>query len=186
MILLVSCAQPPPPHAMLNSAQHQKQLMQLQNWHIKGRLGFSSKGKKQSASFSWQQNQQTYKLNLTSIIGTSILKMYGDKQQVTLEADDEVYEDTDASFLIWRITGWQIPVEQFPIWVKGQITEKAKFVTSEQGWVSQIQPNCDSCEDWLINYDNYQLVGDTWLPHKITFKNRSNNSQLLIRVNSWS
>ena len=186
ILFLVSCAQTPMPQAKLNSTQHQKSLIQLQTWHIKGRLAFTSKDKKQSASFSWQQSQQQYKLNLTTIIGTSLLKMHGNKQQVTLEADDEVYHDTDASFLIWRMTGWQIPVEQFPIWVKGQVTDNASAITAEQGWVTQIQPNCDHCEDWLINYDNYKLVGDIWLPHEITFHNRSNNNKLLIRVNSWS
>ncbi|MCF2949740.1 lipoprotein insertase outer membrane protein LolB [Paraglaciecola aquimarina] len=185
-LVLFACAQTPIPQAQLNSVQHQKSLSEFKNWQIKGRLGFKSPNKKQSANFSWQQKQSEYKLNLTSVIGTSILKMYGDKNQVTLEADDEVHQDSNASFLIWRMTGWQIPVEQFPIWIKGQITQNADFINAEQGWVTQIQPNCDQCEDWLINYDNYKLVGDTWLPHTITFLNRSNNNQLLIRVNSWS
>ncbi|MGJ8682237.1 lipoprotein insertase outer membrane protein LolB [Paraglaciecola sp.] len=170
----------------LNAVEHQKMLTQFNHWQIKGRLGFKSPTKKQSASFSWQQKQSEFKLNLTTVIGTSLLKMYGDKEQVTLQADDEVYQDTNASFLIWRMTGWQIPVEHFPIWIKGQITPNAQFITAEQGWVTQIQPNCDQCEDWLINYDNYKLINGMWLPHKITFNNRSTNNQLLIRVNSWS
>ncbi|MDU0355553.1 lipoprotein insertase outer membrane protein LolB [Paraglaciecola aquimarina] len=185
IFILFGCAQPDLSQVDINSLQHQQKLMQLQKWQIKGRLGFTSQQKKQSASFSWQQDNQTYKLNLTSIIGTSLLKMTGNSQQVTLEADDQIYQDTDASFLIWRITGWQIPVNQFPTWVKGQITENAEAVTADQGWITQIKPNCESCEDWLINYDNYKLVNNIWLPHSISFINRSNNNRLLIRVNSW-
>lgn len=164
---------------------HQQGLSQLTQWKIQGRLGFKSADKKQSASFNWQQNKQEYKLNLTSVIGTSLLKMSGDRDSVTLEVDDETYQDNDPSFLIWRITGWQIPVEQFPFWVKGQHQEQAEVTTSQQGWVTQIKPNCNNCDNWLINYDNYKLVKNNWLPHNIVLNNTSNNSQLLIRVNAW-
>jgi outer membrane lipoprotein LolB len=111
--------------------------------------------------------------------------MSGDENTVTLDVDDKTYQDTDASYLIWRITGWQIPVEQFPMWVKGQHQDQAEVITSQQGWVTQIKPNCNKCDNWLINYDNYKLVKNNWLPHNIVLNNTSNNSQLIIRVNSW-
>ena len=112
--------------------------------------------------------------------------MSGDKEQVSLQYDDNTYEDTDPSFLIWRITGWQIPVEHFPMWVKGQHQPDAKVLTSPQGWINQLQPSCVNCGDWLINYDNYKKINQIWLPHKIILHNKENNSKLIIRVNSWS
>lgn len=186
IFFLAGCATPPQPTVSLNSSVHQLSLRQQDHWSVKGRFGFKSPDKKsESASFRWQQTQQQYQFNLISIIGTSLLKMQGDEDSVTLVADDQTYQDSDPSHLIWRVTGWQIPVEKLRIWIKGQHQKNDQVLTSEQGWVSQLQPNCNNCNNWLINYDNYKLVDGIWLPHKVVLHNSLNNSQLLIRVNEW-
>ncbi len=188
-LLVVSCAQspvPPPEKLNLNSQAHQLSLKRFSTWSIQGKLGFKSPEKKQSARFNWQQEQKHYTLNLTSIIGTSLLKMSGDLNQVELKNDGKTYQDTDASFLIWRMTGWQIPVEHFPEWVKGLHQAEDQIMTAAQGWVTQIKPSCDNCDGWVVNYSDYQKVQNIWLPHKIVLINQNTSSQLLIRVNSWS
>ena len=185
IFFLASCAIPPQPTVSLNSSIHQLSLAQQTHWLIKGKLGFKSPDKKQSANFRWQQTQQNYQLNMTSIIGTSLLNMQGDEQGVTLITDDETYNDSDPSHLIWRVTGWQIPVEKLQFWIKGQHQSNDVVLTSEQGWVRQLQPICNNCQNWLINYDNYKLVNEIWLPHKVVLLNSLDNSQLLIRINKW-
>jgi outer membrane lipoprotein LolB len=185
IFFLASCATPPKPIISLNSSAHQLSLEQQSHWLIKGKLGFKSPEKKQSANFRWQQTQQNYQLNMTSIIGTSLLNMKGDEQGVTMITDDETYNDSDPSHLIWRVTGWQIPVEKLQFWIKGQHQANDVVLTSEQGWVRQLQPICNNCQNWLINYDNYKLVNKIWLPHKVVLLNSLNNSQLLIRINKW-
>jgi outer membrane lipoprotein LolB len=165
---LAGCANPPQPSISLHAPIHQLSLQQQDSWLIKGKLGFKSPEKKQSANLRWEQTQQQYQLNLTSIIGTSLLNMKGNEEGVTLTTDDETYQDSDPSYLIWRVTGWQVPVEKLRFWVKGQHQKKDTVLTSEHGWVSQLQPMCSNCKNWLINYDN-----------------SINNSQLLIRINKW-
>ena len=185
---LASCASPTSQTVNLNSSAHQFSLKQQEQWSIKGKLGFKSPDKKQSANFRWQQTPQNYQLNMTSIIGTSLLTMLGDANGVTLITDDKTYQDSDPSHLIWRVTGWQIPVEKLRFWIKGQHHENDKVLTSEQGWVSQLQPSCHdskNCDNWLITYGNYKLIDKIWLPHKVVLNNKLNNSQLLIRVNKW-
>jgi outer membrane lipoprotein LolB len=182
---LASCATTPQPTVSVNSSVHQLSLKQQDHWSIKGKLGFKSPEKKQSANFRWQQKPHQYRLNMTSIIGTSLLKMQGDKNGITLIADDKTYQDPDPSHLIWRVTGWQIPVEKLRFWIKGQHQYNDRVLTSEQGWVSQLQPMCNNCENWLINYGNYKLVNEIWLPHKVVLHNNVSNSQLIIRVNEW-
>ncbi len=169
----------------LHSATHQKTLAQLDSWVIKGKFGFKSPDKKQSANFRWQQIQQHYRLNLTSIIGTSLLSLQSNEEDVTLVVDDKTYQDTNPSQLIWRVTGWQIPVEKLQLWIKGQYQNKDQVVTSEHGWITQLQPSCRLCDNWLVNYDNYKLVEKMWLPHKVVLHNSANNSQLLIRISHW-
>ena len=185
-LVVSGCATPPTQDVSLHSAHHQSMLAEKNNWLIKGKIGFKSPEKKQSANMRWQQKPAEYQLNLTSIIGTSILKMTGDTQHVSLEVDDKTYQDTDPSRLIWRITGWQIPIKDLQYWIKGQHKPNDWVTISEQGWVTQLTPVCDYCENLVIDYANYQLVDQLWLPHKITLNNQSNNSQLLIKVNTWT
>jgi outer membrane lipoprotein LolB len=185
ILFLSGCATSPQPIVDLNSSDHQLSLKQQDFWLIRGRLGFKGPEKKQSANFRWQQTQQQFQLDMTSIIGTSLLNMKGDEKGAILIADNETYQDSDPSDLILRVTGWQIPVEKLQFWIKGQYQKSDKVITSKQGWVSQLQPNCSKCQNWLINYDDYKLVVNTWLPHKVVLHNKLNNSQLLIRVNKW-
>jgi outer membrane lipoprotein LolB len=183
VFFLAGCGTLSKPTVSLNSTIHQLSLKQQESWLIKGKIGFKSSEKNQSANFRWQQNQQQYQLNLTSVIGTSLLSLKGDKKGVTLTTDDETYQDSDPSYLIWRVTGWQIPVEKLRLWVKGQHQKNDEVLISGQGWINQLQPMCNNCKDWLINYDNYKLVDGIWLPHKVLLQN--NNNQLIIRVNKW-
>jgi outer membrane lipoprotein LolB len=186
--LMAGCAHQPSisPTLPVDSQVHQQSLASYKNWTIQGKIGFKSPEKKQSASLRWLQTRKKYQLNLTSILGSSILSMQGDEQNVLLKVGKDTYQDTDASFLIWRTTGWEIPVEHFPTWVKGAYRNQDHVVLSDQGWVTQLNPSCSNCEQWEIHYSAYQFVEKRWLPHKITLKNKMNNSQLLIKVNTWN
>ncbi len=186
IFVLSSCATQQIPEVKLQIDVHQLKLAEQKNWLLKGKIGFKSDTKKQSANLRWQQSFSEYQLNLTTIIGTSILKMFGSDQFSTLITDDDTYTDTNASILISRVTGWELPVESLQFWVKGQHGAYDQITLSEQGWVTQLIPDCNHCENWIIDYDDYQIVEDIWLPHKITLNNQSNNSQLLIKVNTWS
>lgn len=186
VFLISSCATKQLTEVKLQVNNHQLKLAEHKNWVMKGKIGFKSDKKKQSANLRWQQNLSEYQLNLTTIIGTSILKMFGSDKFSTLVTDDDTYKDTNSSRLISRITGWDLPVENLQFWVKGQYSANDHTIISEQGWLTQLIPECTHCENWIIDYDDYQKVQDIWLPHKITLNNQSNNSQLLIKVNTWS
>jgi outer membrane lipoprotein LolB len=181
----VSCSNRPPVKVDLNSQQHQSKLANLNHWQIRGKLGFKSPEKKQSASLFWEQNLNDYQLSLNSILGTSILSMQGNNTWATLKADDETYSGNSASELIWQITGWTLPVEQLPVWIKGKSLPRDKVVLADQGWITQLQPGCPSCEGWLLNYSDYSAINELWLPHKIVLIQQENQIQITIKVNSW-
>ena len=169
----------------LDGQQHQVALASLNNWQIRGKIGFKGPSKKQSASLSWEQHDTQYQLSLNSVLGTSILAMQGNDEEATIKADDQTYTGQNASELIWQITGWTLPVAQLPIWIKGQhlSTDTVKLV--EQGWVTELKPRCDECSGWLIQYFDYAAVAQQWLPHKILLIHQNNQLQITIKVNSW-
>ncbi|GGZ72546.1 lipoprotein insertase outer membrane protein LolB [Paraglaciecola chathamensis] len=184
-VLLSACATPPPAPIQVNSQAHQASLQNTQQWTLKGRMAFKSPDDKFSANVNWQQIQDSYHLSLNTMLGINILSMHGDDDSVELDADGEHYQDTDASHLIWRITGWQIPVSQFPFWIKGQAAPKDEAIYAQSGVIDQLIPRCENCNGWLINYKDYQKVDDIWLPHNIKLNNPMLGNQILIRVNQW-
>lgn len=186
-LIVASCASPPPSKVELNSQQHQQQLSELQDWQITGKIGFKSPEQKpKSASLSWVQKQQAYRLSLNTTFGISILSLQGTPQWATLNADDQTYSGTNASELIWQISGWTLPVEQLSTWIKGQSLKTDKVRLSEQGWIVELQPRCASCRGWQLNYSDYQFVNHLWLPHKIRLSHQLKHVQVTIKVNSWT
>ena len=185
-LVFVSCSTRPPEQVDLNSQQHQVALANLNHWQIRGRLGFKSPEQKpQSASLSWSQNLNEYQLSLNTILGTSILSMQGNEHGATLKADDETYTGANASELIWQITGWTLPIEQLPIWIKGKSLAGDKVVLAQQGWISQLQPSCSTCSGWILDYSAYAIVNQLWLPHKIVLRHNLKQIQVTIKVNTW-
>jgi outer membrane lipoprotein LolB len=186
VILLNACATPPPAHIDVNSKEHQAKLNLIQHWTLKGRMAFKSSEEKFSANVNWQQIEDSYHLSLNTMLGINILTMHGDNDSVELNADDEHYQDTDASHLLWRITGWQIPVTQFPYWIKGQALATDEAIYAQSGIIEQLIPHCEGCDGWIISYDDYQKSDNVWLPHNIKLSNPLLGNQILIRVNQWT
>lgn len=186
VVYLTGCTTTQLPQQEIDRQQHQIQLNQLNHWIVKGRLAFKSPDEKFSAYLNWQQQQDSYSLNLNSFIGTSLMKMEGYPGYSKLQADDNIYTDTNASLLIKRITGWNIPVEKLALWVKGQYEKQDHVDVDEYGLVQVLQPKCKDCQQWRLTYSKYKLIDDIWLPHQIELNNTAQTgNQIKIRINSW-
>ena len=186
IVYLAGCSTTGIPQQEIDRQQHQLKLSQFDHWTVKGRLAFKSPDEKFSAYLNWEQQQDHYLLNLNSFIGTSLMKMAGSPGFSRLEADDNIYTDTNASQLINRITGWNIPVEKLAKWVKGQYDNSDKVSVNEYGLAQRLQPVCKDCQQWQLSYSKYKLIDDLWLPHEIELNNTyTTDNQIKIRINSW-
>lgn len=185
-LLLSGCASQPQPVVQLNSNVHQQNLANFDKWQLSGRLAFKSPEDKFSANLNWTQDQQAYRVKLTSFIGTSLLEMEGSPGFARIEADDKEYQGSDASRLIRRITGWNIPIEDLPVWIKGQVNPQDQATFDDKGLVKQVSAACFLCDNWQISFDQYKPLDDIWLPHRITLTNRdAPDNQIKIRINKW-
>ncbi|MCC2616021.1 lipoprotein insertase outer membrane protein LolB [Aestuariibacter halophilus] len=183
--LLAACAQRPPPQ-VLDQPLHQQQLASIINWQLNGRLAFKSPEDKFSATLNWQQQNQQFELALTSFIGSTLMEMSGQPGLVTLDVDDQRYLDSNASALLRRITGWQIPVNQLPQWIKGQALANDMVEYDEFGRIQRLLPGCSECAQWEIRYNGFQRVGEVWLPGDIRLVNLDDpRNSIKIRVNEW-
>lgn len=184
--LIAGCTTLPPSNQTVDSIAHQQQLAQISHWKIKGRLAFKSPEEKFSAYLHWQQQNQEFNLQLNTFIGTTLVSMEGYPGFASLEADNKTYSDRNASELIRRVTGWNIPVEKLAIWVKGQHTNKDSVVYDEFGRVESLTANCQGCEGWMLTFAKYKLFDGIPMPHQISLTNSLEPAnQVKIRVTSW-
>jgi outer membrane lipoprotein LolB len=185
LLILAGCSQTPLP-TMLNVAQHQLSLQQLQHWQIKGRFAFISKKEKVSAYLNWHQSNQIIQLSLNSLLGTNLVTLNSQPGLSELIAEDKLYRDTEASRLVEQVTGWTIPVEQLIQWIKGQQTDQVVPHYSDNGTLASLTTRCQSCDVWNIRYNDYRKVGKYWLPHNVELdRQKSENIRLKIKISEW-
>lgn len=183
VFLLASCANlPSEPESAIDNQSHQATLADITQWKIKGRMAFSNNNEKVSAYVNWQQKSDDYTIVLTNIIGSTLLQMEGNTAFAKMDIDDKTYVDRNAQQLLLRVTGWNIPVDGFPLWIKGMAANDAdNFLTyGESGLVAKVANK----NGWNIDYQNYQKVDNIWLPKNIKFK--KDEHQVKIRINEWT
>lgn len=187
LAFVTACVSPPPKQTDVDTTNHQAKLATFSSWKIKGRLAFKSDKEKFSSYINWQQMDDEFLVKLSSTLGITVLEMQSDAFSTILEVDDKKYQGINASKLIQRVTGWNIPISSFPRWVKGQVANSDDVIWSEDGLVSELKPGGIDCSEWLIRFSRYKQAGDIWLPHQIELQNKlvANNS-IKIRISSWT
>lgn len=179
IVLISACATRPVPKYSVNAVNHQKQLQQISNWRIRGKLAFRSEQDKFSASLNWHQQDKDFRLNLSSFLGTNILLLEKQQGRVELQYDDNLYQHISATALLYDLLGWTLPVESISQWVKGQTSPEALAEFSDNGLLHRIQTS----DGWVVNYSDYRRTGEVLLPHQINLQAGANN--IKIRVDAW-
>ena len=184
--MLFSCATAPKiPDKIINQFQHQQKLAQLLSWTIQGRIAIKTPKERFSATLHWQQRKQTYTIRLSSIIGTTLMELEGNANYAKLTYDGNQYIDTDPERLLYRTTGWQLPVKSLPSLIKGYVPHQT-FQTefSPDGFPQKVQEITNEyTSSWAVTYSGFEQIAAYWLPENITLKKNPNT--IKIRINQW-
>ena len=180
VLLLTACSSRPPIILLpVEKQQHQQQLSDLQQWQFKGRLAYSDKKQKHSASVLWQQQQDDFLLSLHSFIGTQILALQQTADGATLDIDDEIHRAANATRLLYQLTQWHVPVNDLSNWLKGKKNPHDDVTYSSSGWISALKHR-----QWHVEYNQYKPVDNYLLPHEIVIKGQGRTIKL--RINQWT
>lgn len=162
-------------------------LAEINQWQAKGKMALKEEEEAFSASMRWKVDNANFEFKLTNLLGITLVDMKSDNAITTLEADGETYQDSDASRLIRRVTGWSIPVTQLINWTKGLPNPEDQYVLREDGLVASLTPGCTRCEQWEIRYDRYRQIDGIWLPHSVVLQHRFiPNKWIKIRISAWT
>lgn len=180
-------------------------LAQLQQWKLKGKIAWITTTERKSAYMNWQQSLDNMQFDLSNVVGINVASLTFNGELATLKADGKEYIDPSPSSLIFKTTGWNVPLEPLSSWVKGAVSvegrlskdaknvlaiNKQQIIRYENGLIKQIKPICEICDQWTIDYTSYEnvLMGgiEYQLPKQISMFNPAYQATIKIRISQWS
>lgn len=165
----------------VNWLQQQKQLSELQNWTIKGRISVQTEYEGGQADYTWQQhNQSDYDIRLQAPMGAGTTLISAREQGVSLKTSsgDELF-DTDVDKLISKLNGWPLPVNGLRYWVKGMPAADSDYKITQ--WNEQGLAEVMLQDGWRIEFKKYRDIKGFVLPGKL-FINRQKGEEVDVRL----
>ncbi|MBL4606862.1 MAG: outer membrane lipoprotein LolB [Pseudomonadales bacterium] len=162
---------------------HIKQLENLEQWGLTGRIGSRTTYRANSASIQWQQDAEHFKIHLSGPFGQGSLTAEGTSKFITLHsATTGKITSNNPQQLLDEQLGWVFPLSKAKNWVIGNPGKPRhdleKYTLDDNG---RMKLFTDS--GWEINYHNYRKTGNIALPHKVVLKHRG--TKIVIIIKSW-
>jgi len=182
MALLAGCAvKPPRPPATsreLAWQERQALLQPVQQWKLTGRLAIKTGDEGGNATFIWQQNPDSFQMQLVAPLGQGSLQLSGDAQGALLrDSDGRSAVAADAEILLLEQLGWRIPVRDLRYWVLGLAAPgQASIELDEFGRLARLRQ-----DDWEVTFLDYSMEGSTELPARIFITNHQAQVRLVIK-----
>ncbi|SDX26323.1 outer membrane lipoprotein LolB [Marinobacter mobilis] len=169
----------------LDWQQRQTQLQSLQRWQLQGKLAVRQPSDSGSAIINyWTQQHEAYELSLSSAflgLGTTELKGVPGFISLTL-SDGETYHSADPEALVEAATGWQLPLESLPWWIRGLPNPASDYRLYFDGDHKLALIRQDG---WEIRYDRWNrfMADKPELPARITAV--SGEKRVRVAVTQW-
>lgn len=162
-------------------AEHLDHLAKLEDWRIRGKIGYQSKQDSGSAYVDWVQSRDSFHITLTGPLGQGTTVISGNAQGARLDSnkDGTFYADSPEKLLLDH-TGVALPVSEMYHWIKGMpsASNDETVTLGSDNTLQHLQQG-----DWAIDYANYQPHLDNLLPTRIKIKGR--NVKITLVVKEW-
>jgi outer membrane lipoprotein LolB len=166
LLLLASCSSKPIKTDLPREVSpRQVSLVNLDHWQLHARIGLRSNDRSGTATLIWEEEPRQRKLRLIGPLGGGLILLQQDENGVTItDGKGKIWQEKDASKLIHRVTGWQIPVSGLRWWLLGlaEPDSKAESTFNASQHLARVQQ-----DGWVVTLDKYRPYGDYELPSNI-------------------
>jgi len=159
--------------------ERQAQLNAIKHWDVSGRIAMQTTDDAWSASMNWKQIDQDYDIRLYGPLGGKALSIKGGENYVFLTTDKgETFTEANAASLIYRQTGWHVPVDGLRYWARALTVPElpAKQVFDSVGRLAELRQS-----DWTIYFQDYRMIDSLEMPRKIRMENKHFTVKLILR-----
>lgn len=169
----------------LSAQQRQLQLEQLQQFQLTGALGVKAPEESISGSLNWQQQGPFFQASMTNFVGISIFELETDARGATVKADGETHQAQSASALLDYLSGWSLPIEEMPLWLKGVASsESFNHQWDTQGRLTSFTLKDSQQRDWQVSYSEF-FPDALALPKRIQLDSKADGSRIKLVVRKW-
>lgn len=169
-LFLAACAARPPAPAPDRPAdelfeERVNRLIAYSDWRTAGRAGFRTAEESASMSIEWRQEGERWGLDLRGPLGTGSVRLRGDDNSVVLRGSDgTVTEAGDAQDLLYRYTGYNMPVEVLRDWLRGMpsMDYDYQLELDDYGRPTELEQS-----GWRIRYIAWTSENGTYLPERV-------------------
>lgn len=182
--LLTACAVRPPVEPVDRDPWLARKavLTDLQEWSITGRIGVTTEREGWHASLFWTQQGQDYLIDLIGPLGQGRIRIQGDASRVTVQtADGRVLSAEDPELLLRETVGVGVPVTGLKYWIRGlpAPVPHIKLSSDDRGRLTYLEQG-----GWMIDYTDYEPVGNLDLPTRI--RARQGDMQVRLVIRQWN
>jgi outer membrane lipoprotein LolB len=162
--------------------QPHKSLAEIEHWSAEGKIAVQFGDNRESASFQWIQNQNSYAIFLHGPFGQGGTWLRKDKHGVTLEnAKGTRKRAATAEALMQQELGWQVPVSNIQHWMRGFAATRPKPTQTLRDELNRLTELTQ--QGWQVHYQSFEQINDGWLPTKLTAKR--GHVTLKIVIKDW-
>lgn len=184
VLLLSACSSVPDRIEMpLPAKERQQKLATLTHFELAAQIKVRAPNDSVSGSLNWQQQGAFYRADMNSFIGVSIFKLQTDQNGATVQVSGETHQAQNAAVLLDYLSGWSLPIEEMPLWLKGMAGQQG----SELRWDPLGRLISFSLLDsqnrrWQVSYPEF-FPDQLSLPRII--KLESTDSKLTLVIRKW-
>lgn len=168
--LCASCAAPRPSPP----AEHVQQLWQaraaallsIQRWELRGRLAVRTDERGGQASLSWRRDAARHSIRLNGPLGRGVVQITQDETGAVLQdAEQRQFRAANAQELLYRYTGWSLPLAHLNYWVRGIPVPDLPAVQEldDSGRLKTLRQ-----QGWEMHYQDYVRIEGLELPRRFT------------------
>jgi outer membrane lipoprotein LolB len=182
LLLLAGCAgQDTRDTGSLSWLEHRGGIQQLSHWTARGKLALRSSERAEAATILWQQQGLSTRLHLSGPMGVSTTTITSDGQQMEVRQGEESRTfDISTPNAITLNTGWDLPLQALPYWLKG--------IPSPDSPVQRLELDPDrdllrklQQDDWEIHYEQYEQFKNLTLPTRLRIQRGATSVRMIIR-----
>ena len=172
LLILAACASAPerPPAADPERAWRARQetLSPMMTWKIQGRVAVKTANEGWQASLHWTRAVERHDIDLAGPLGSGRVRLSQDRLGAQLrDADQHTYHADSAQQLLYRVTGWDLPLEGLNYWVLGLPVPGVPWHKHLDAW-----GRLERLEQmgWNIRFLEYLQEGEYEVPAKLFMK----------------
>ncbi len=183
-LFLSGCAswqQPQVAEIPLPAQERQQQLATLTQFELTASLGVKAPGDSVSGSLNWVQQDDFYTADLNNFIGINIFKLQTTAEGALVQVSGESHQAQSAAALLDYLSGWSLPIEEMPLWLKGMTGASSSDLRFDpMGRLTSFSLLDSQNRRWQVSYPKF-FPDRLSLPRQINLESSDTKLKLVIR-----